>query len=141
MRKLLCISLLVVVAGCGGRSDDNDAGQDGTMDDGSDAGEGDGSDGSTSNVDVSQGVTPEYSWEGGNVSQLSVLRAPFEQEIYAWAVITRDTDGISSPVVHGTTPPGAEVLFEDELELTAGVEYHVFVRRMDGSMENATFTP
>jgi hypothetical protein len=92
-------------------------------------------------ITVGTGTTPEYTWEGGPASQITVMRGDLEDGDYAWAVIHPGGDEIESPVVHGVVPPGATELYSDELELTAGETYSVWVQWSDETRETVSFTP
>lgn len=94
-------------------------------------------------VNVSAGVNPQYSWTGGNVFSVSVVRqsAP---TVIVWGCTVPGTDGIASPVTHGTLPAGSiQTSFSNtENTLTSGVAYRVSVSRINGTDFGYTdFTP
>ena len=97
------------------------------------------------NVAFPQGsnLTPRYSWGAGDAASLRVQQTTAFSEP-AWIVVTENAsgpvNGISSPVTHGTTPPGAQVDAANELELLPGVAYQVVVGRADGTAGFREFT-
>lgn len=100
-------------------------------------------------ITVGSGTTPGYSWTGGDVKQLTVLRGKVEDGVYAWAIGSDNTpasDTIASPVVHGTVPADAIELTHvyqgaSELVLEAGTSYQVWIEWSDGTREFVEFTP
>jgi len=90
---------------------------------------------------VGGGTTPTYSWSGAGVFSLSVARTS-DPVTPVWGFLTPGTDGITSPVTHGTVPAGAVATAMTENALTTGVEYRVLVQRINGSDFGQTdFTP
>jgi hypothetical protein len=88
-------------------------------------------------VDVTTGVTPEYSWSVGPAASLRVVRGDNFAEV-AWIIVSKNSsgnpvNGISSPVTHGTVPTGAELDNNDEPQLEPGVAYEVTVAKADGT--------
>jgi hypothetical protein len=104
-------------------------------------------------ITVSEGLTPEYSWEGNGVMVLSVARQSEPSEI-VWEVCGSGVlllkpgapPGfvVSPPVQHGFAPEGTRERVRKELRLTPGVRYVVLVVQ-DGQANSARgwveFTP
>ena len=114
---ILSLSSMVTLAGCGGGAP----------------------------ITVGEGTTPEYSWEEGDVRQLTVIRGVLESGTVVWAIGVTSGE-LASPVTHGTVPAGATELVQaytttPEPVLTAGVDYQVWLERGDGSREFVAFTP
>lgn len=90
----------------------------------------------TVNVGSSANLTPEYSWDAGNVASLRVSRTDAFSDI-SWLIVTENANGpvnnIASPVTHGLTPAGAQVDAANELVLEAGQTYQVTAAKADGS--------
>ncbi|MBZ0267308.1 hypothetical protein K8I85_04085 [bacterium] len=120
----------LLLAGCG---DDGDDGMTGTT----------GNTGGTGNiaVTVGGGTTPTYSWAGGGVFSVTVVRTA-DPVTPVWGIVTPGADNITSPATHGTVPAGAVTTAMTENALTAGVEYRVTVSRINGTDFGYTdFTP
>lgn len=102
---------------------------------------GGGGTGGTITITVGSGLNPTYTWSGGNVYQLSVVRQSNPGTI-VWGAATPGVHNISSPVTHGTLPAGAvQTSFSNtETTLSAGVAYRVTVTRLDGSFGYTDFT-
>lgn len=98
-----------------------------------------GTTGGTIVITVGSGLNPSYSWSGGNVYQLSVVRQSAPGTI-VWGAATPGNNGISSPVNHGSLPGGAVQTSNTEATLSAGVAYRVNVTRLDGSFGYTDFT-
>ena len=73
---------------------------------------------------------------------VSVTRTS-NQSVIVWGIASPASDGIASPVTHGTVPNGAVATsFQDtENMLAAGVRYHVSVTRTNGQTGWKEFTP
>lgn len=101
-----------------------------------------GTTGGTITITVGSGLNPTYTWSGGNVYQLSVVRVS-APSVIVWGAATPGANTIASPVTHGTLPAGAvQTSFSNtETRLTAGVAYRVNVTRLDGSFGFTEFTP
>jgi len=95
-------------------------------------------------ITVGSGTTPQYSWTGGNVMSISVARQS-DPTTVVWGAANPTSDGIASPVTHGTLPAGTvptSVLPNPETTLTAGVAYRVSVARISGTATGyKDFTP
>ncbi|GAB4365148.1 MAG: hypothetical protein Kow0042_04210 [Calditrichia bacterium] len=95
-------------------------------------------------ITVSSGVNPTYSWSGGNVFSLTVVRTS-DPTVPVWGVTVAGStaDNVATPVKHGTVPTGAiqTSVTNTEATLTAGVQYRVSVVRMDQSFGWKDFTP
>ncbi len=128
------IALMFIINGCS-KSDSNPA----SSDDGSSGG------GSGSNqiaITVGSGTQPTYTWSGGKVFSVSVVRTS-DPNTVIWGIASPGVDGIDSPVTHGS---GANMttIFETaatEKTLTAGVSYRVTVSRTDKTTGWKDFTP
>jgi hypothetical protein len=97
--------------------------------------------GGTIRVQVGRGTTPPYSWEGGGIVGLQVFRVTGILTP-VWAVVaSKDTDGIASPVIHGSPPPGTVESVALEKSLTAGASYRVMVFRTNGESGFRDFVP
>lgn len=96
-------------------------------------------------VQVSSGTTPTYTWNGASARDVSVVRVNDPNDpaniTVVWAVSTLDTDGLSSPVIHGTVPTGATLAVNAEPVLTSGQTYRVSVVRLNGEFGQTTFIP
>ncbi len=84
-------------------------------------------------VEVSEGLTPEYSWDVGPAYSVRVSQLSGNAGV-AWSIVTRDANGdpvnnITSPVTHGVVPQGAETA-GDQLVLTPLAGYEVTVARV-----------
>jgi hypothetical protein len=83
------------------------------------------------------GGVPTYSWSGGGVQSLAVVRTS-APGVPVWVVATPGSDGVSSPVTQGTLPGGAVEAVATERNLADGVEYRVTVARI--ATDNAGWT-
>lgn len=99
-------------------------------------------------VTVGAGETPGnpiYSFDGGNVRDVSVVRVNDPNNAAdvtpVWSVTTIDVDNIASPVTQGTVPTGATLAINTEPTLTVGQMYRVSVVRVNGDFGVADFTP
>jgi hypothetical protein len=136
MKKLMFIMGILVVLGllfmsCDDNKDDNSTNNNNNQGTGN------------ITVNVSSGVNPQYSWSGGNLFSVSVVRQS-DPTTVVWGCTTPGSDGIASPVTHGTLPPGSiqTSIMNTENTLTAGVAYRVSVSRINGSDFGYTdFTP
>lgn len=98
----------------------------------------------TVNVGVSTNLTPEYSWDVGNVASLRVARTDAFSDV-AWLIVTENSAGnpvnnIASPVTHGTTPGGADEVAVNEPQLTPNATYQVTAAKADGTAGFTEFT-
>jgi len=94
-----CLVAVAAVAGCGS---DNATG----------------SGGGDISITVSSGTTPDYSWGGGNVYSLSIVRTAAPTTI-VWGVVTPASNGVASPTKHGTVATGVIRSANVEPTLTA----------------------
>lgn len=126
------IASIVVLAFIGCKKDEQPTSNNNT---------GGGGTGGTITITVGSGLNPSYSWDGGNVYQLSVVRQSSPGTII-WGAATPGNNGIASPVAHGALPGGAvQTSFSNtEATLSAGVAYRVNVTRLDGSFGYTDFT-
>ena len=118
-----CLVAVAAVTGCG-----------------SDSPTGSGGGGGDISISVSSGTTPDYSWGGGNVYSLSIMRTAAPTTI-VWGVVTPASNGVASPTKHGTVATGVIRSANVEPTLTAGVQYRVTVARLDGKSGWKEFTP
>jgi len=135
--SILSVLLLAVLAsGCGLFGGSTNGGGDTDLNLGGNSG------GSNSiAIHAGSGVNPVYTWDGGGVHSVAVVRtsAPGTP---VWAIaFIGTTDGIDSSVTHGTTPGGSLEAIGTERTLTAGVQYRVTVARTDGTVGWIEFTP
>ena len=111
--------------------------------------------GGTININVSGGLTPEYSWDGGGMMYLAVSRVGDSPQV-VWQVWGTgvfpgkpaegkiDGERVDSPVRHGIVPTGTSESVRIESRLTPGVTYRVAVKKDDsvgGASGSAAFTP
>ncbi len=82
-------------------------------------------------ITVGSGLTPTYSWTGGDAMSVSVMRTS-DPATLVWGITTPANDGISSPAIHGQVPAAAAQTATTEVVLTDGVEYRVSVVRITG---------
>jgi hypothetical protein len=135
--SLVAALLAALLSGCGLLFLAGDEGLDFNPGDGGDNGNGENS----IVVSASGGVNPTFSWDGGGVHSVSVVRTS-NPGSPVWAVaFLGTTDGIESGVVHGTVPGGSVEAIRTEGTLTAGVEYRVSVARTDETVGWTEFTP
>ena len=77
------------------------------------------------------GLTPTYTWTGGDLFSVTVARTS-APAVPVWGVAaTPAADNLASGVTHGTVPGGAIQTFSTETTLTAGIQYTVSVSRTD----------
>ena len=88
-------------------------------------------------------TTPTYTFTGGAVRDISVLRiAPDGSERLVWGASSVTNDALTSPIVHGPLPAGATLLTANiEPSLASGASYRVVVVRTNGQFGTANFTP
>lgn len=97
------------------------------------------------NLMVGDGLNPGYTWGGGDIFELSVVRVS-APTVIVWGIATPAQDGIASPVTHGTVPAGAEKTSgvidpaAEELTLENGVQYRVSASRLNGDNGYTEFT-
>ena len=102
---------------------------------------------SIANLRVGPGITPEYSWDGGNIDQLLVWRVNDATQLtdsVVWSVRWNNDGFLESPIRHGNPPRNARESVRVEPMLTAGVTYEVWVRApglFEGSGLTKRFTP
>jgi len=94
------------------------------------------------NVTVSSGMTPQITWDGGNVFSVTVSDPEAAQSdptgsMY-FNVTTPNTDGISSPITYGSLPQGALQIANKAL--VAGKKYTCSVARVNGENGYVEFT-
>jgi len=93
-------------------------------------------------VTVGAGLTPTYTWPGGDARTLTVTRLSDDVIVWQITVTTSPQGGLSSPVTHGSLPPsGAHQVSNAPSTLTANVDYKVTVLRKDNKSGSATFRP
>lgn len=97
--------------------------------------------GSRLDIGVTAGTRPTYTWEGTGHS-LSVVRTADPGTI-VWGVAGTPpiSEGVMSPVTHGTVPGGTIRTVNTEPVLTAGVQYRVTVTLHNGTNGWKDFTP
>ena len=83
-------------------------------------------------ITVSGGTNPQYSWSGGMVLNVTVVRTSIPS-VPIWNIVAPGVDNISAPVTHGTTPNGATQTVSTETTLSGGVQYRVTVTRINSS--------
>ncbi len=92
-------------------------------------------------IQISTGTTPTYSWRVGAVSSIFVVRTA-DPRNPVWGINAQGAaDIISSPVVHGTdtfTDPNLQLMSSTELVLTNGVEYRVCISTQGGFKQYCT---
>lgn len=91
-------------------------------------------------VTTGTGLTPAYTWTGGKATKVSVARSA-TPTVAVWEVTTAGTDGLSSPVTHGTIPTGATRTVNTEPALTKGIQYKVTVSNVKGTSGSKVFIP
>ncbi len=91
-------------------------------------------------ITIGSGTKPQYSWSGGNVFSLSIVRTA-NQTVVVWGLATPGQNGITSPITNGTAPTGSVETAGTERTLTAGVQYRVSISRLDGTIGFKEFTP
>lgn len=94
-------------------------------------------------ITVGTGTSPQYSWSGGNVYSISIVRTSNPNTI-VWGLASPGQNAIASPVKHGTGASMTSMIIETgtaERVLTAGVQYRVSVTRLDGTTGWKEFTP
>ncbi|MEJ5261862.1 MAG: hypothetical protein WHT45_04215 [Ignavibacterium sp.] len=122
------LMIVLLVAGCS--KDENNP---------TDAGSG----GNAISITVSAGTTPQYSWSGGNVYSISIVRTSNPGTI-VWGLASPGQNAITSPVTHGTGASLVPLITETattERTLTSGVQYRVTISRLDGTTGWKEFTP
>ncbi len=129
---LAAAALMFVFALTGCKKDEEPTGGNNT---------GGGGTGGTIAITVGSGLNPSYTWGGGNVYSVSVVRQSNPATI-VWGAATPGANGIASPVTHGTIPSGAvpTSVSNTENTLSAGVAYRVTVTRLDGSFGYTDFS-
>lgn len=96
---------------------------------------------SATTVTAGAGTNPTYTWTGGPVFSVTVARTS-DPVTPVWGIVTPGTNGIASPLVHGTVPTGAVNTAMTEIALTPGTEYRVSVQRLSGTdYGEIDFTP
>jgi hypothetical protein len=91
-------------------------------------------------ITIGSGTKPQYSWSGGNVFSLSIVRTA-NQTVVVWGLATPGQNGIATPITNGTAPTGSVETAGTERTLTAGVQYRVSISRLDGTIGFKEFTP
>ena len=100
-----------------------------------------GATGNSITVAAGSGTNPTYTWTGGPVFEVRVSRTS-DPVTPVWGVVTPGTDGIASPLAHGTVPSGAVATAMTEVALTPGTGYRVSVQRLNGTdYGEIDFTP
>lgn len=110
-------------------------------DEGGTGGGGGGGGGGGPAVIVSDGLAPDYNWNGGLADSIYVVRtsAPTTK---VWGLrATTAPDGFGPIITHGTTPSGTQQIIATEATLTAGIAYRVYVARQSGGTVSLDFTP
>lgn len=87
----------------------------------------------TITLTVGDGLTPEISWDGGNVNTIIVMDTTAWGSNYQWKISSPDgeVNTISSPVVYGQAPSG--VTEEVNKPLEPGHEYRITISRWSDS--------
>ena len=91
-------------------------------------------------ITIGSGTKPQYSWSGGNVFSLSIVRTA-NQTVVVWGLATPGQNGIASPITNGTVPAGSVETAVTEKTLTLGVQYRISISRLDGTIGFKEFTP
>ena len=91
-------------------------------------------------ITISSGTQPTYTWQGGPARRIDVLDTS-DPTFPVWAVTTIAFPHMPSPVRHGTVPPGAVELSDDETTLRSGVNYRVRITLADNSTSSRDFRP
>ncbi len=91
-------------------------------------------------ITIGSGTKPQYSWSGGNVFSLSIMRTANPTTV-VWGLATPGQNGVASPVTNGTAPTGSIETAVTEQTLTAGVQYRISISRLDGTTGFKEFTP
>ncbi len=73
----------------------------------------------TIEIQVSGGLSPLFSWNGGNFNKLLV----FQNDTLRWGVTSQGSDGIYSSVRYGTVPPGTVLLVDTVNYIVNSEEY------------------
>lgn len=94
----------------------------------------------TFTVVAGSGLQPEYSWNGGPVSTITVVRTA-APGVVIWGLSAGATDRITSPRRHASSDPAFIPLGGQEPTLSPGVEYRVRVERATGAIAVAIFRP
>jgi hypothetical protein len=119
--------MLLLVAGCKKEDNPADANGDG---------------GSQINITIGSGRNPQYTWGGGNVFSLSVVRTASPTTI-VWGLASPGQNGIASPITHGSGASGFTIVetAASEKQLATGVQYRISITRIDGTTGFKEFTP
>lgn len=92
-------------------------------------------------IQISSGQVPTYSWRVGAVSSIFVVRTS-DPRNPVWGINAQGAaDIIPSPVVHGTTTftdPNLQLMSSTELTLTNGVEYRACISTQGGFKQYCT---
>ncbi len=91
-------------------------------------------------VSAGGGLTPIYSWTGGNAFQVRVFNRD-QKDLLVWSATTPGIDGITSPLIHGISPAGGVQDVGVEQILTIGSRYLVTVTRVSGQSGAIEFIP
>lgn len=91
-------------------------------------------------ITIGSGTRPQYTWGGGNVFSVSIVRTA-NQTVVVWGLATPGQNGVASPITKGTAPTGSVETAVTERTLTAGVQYRVSISRLDGTTGFKEFTP
>ncbi|MGE0490647.1 MAG: hypothetical protein AB7S38_15690 [Vulcanimicrobiota bacterium] len=94
-------------------------------------------------VTAGPGTTPTYTFTGGPVRDISVLRIAADgSERLVWGASSVTNDALNSPIMHGPQPAGATLLTANiEPNLATNAAYRVVVVRTNGQFGTANFTP
>ena len=91
-------------------------------------------------INVSEGLTPTFSWTGGNARMLTVMSSG-EAGANMWGIMTIAPSDFASPVTYGEVPSGAIEVFPLK-PLVAGTTYQVMIMGVqEGTIGAKEFTP
>ena len=91
-------------------------------------------------IAVTSGVSPTFSWPGGNALWVSVSKADAVSTT-SWDANSTATTGFPSPVAFGARPSGTWSTMSSFLPLVKGSHYLVSVGRADGRQAVQEFIP
>jgi hypothetical protein len=98
-------------------------------------------------VSVSSGTAPTFSWDAGCPVEEIIVGLPGPGAVMWSTFSVNQTNSLASPVVYGSTPPGAAMTANMVQPLVAGTTYTVTLIRVDTpggppqGAGSATFVP
>jgi hypothetical protein len=98
-------------------------------------------------VAVSSGTAPTFSWDAGCPVEEIIVSLPGPGAVMWSAFSVNQTNSLASPVVYGSTPPGAAMTANMVPPLVAGTTYQITLVRVDTpggppqGVGSATFVP